>query len=159
MRDNDIWTQFLLKIKNKVSLMTYNYMFNDLELYSYDEGNITIIVPDNELLLQNITKNYLPIMEEILNDLTNDTCNIEFIFKSDVSKRKKTTPKVEEKQTETFETDISTYKYSSNFNPKYTFETFVVGESNKLAYGTAIQVAKNPGKLYNPYFLYARSGL
>ena len=110
MRDNDIWTQFLLKIKNKVSLMTYNYMFNDLELYSYDEGNITIIVPDNELLLQNITKNYLPIMEEILNDLTNDTCNIEFIFKSDVSKRKKTTPKVEEKQTETFETDISTYK-------------------------------------------------
>ncbi|NLC48250.1 MAG: chromosomal replication initiator protein DnaA, partial [Tenericutes bacterium] len=55
--------------------------------------------------------------------------------------------------------DITSYKYFSNFNQKYTFDTFIVGDSNKLAYGAALAVAKNPGNLYNPYFIYAKSGL
>ena len=54
---------------------------------------------------------------------------------------------------------LTNYKYMSNFNPNYTFDTFIVGDSNRLAYGTALSVAKNPGKLYNPYFIYAKSGL
>ena len=57
MSIEDIWEKFLSKIKSKVSLMSYNYIFKDLKLYSYDNSKIIIIVPDNELLLQNITKN------------------------------------------------------------------------------------------------------
>ena len=122
MNTEDIWNNFISKIKSKVSLMTYNYIFTDLKLYSYEDSKITIIVP-NDLVLQNINKNYLTIIEQN-NDL-----------------------------------DIVNYKYNSNFNPKYTFDTFVVGDANKLAYGTALSVAQNPGKLYNPYFIYAKSGL
>ncbi len=164
MNTEDIWENFLTKIKSKVSLMSYNYIFKDLKLYSYSNSKIIIVVPTNELLLQNITKNYGTIIEEILNDITNDTCEIEYVFDSELDKLKtqnksKNTNNSIENVDNKLENDIKNYNYSSNFNPKYTFDTFVVGESNKLAYGTALAVAQNPGKLYNPYFIYASSGL
>ena len=156
MNTQDIWNNFLTKIKSKVSLMSYNYIFKDLKLYSYKNSKATIVVPTNELLLQNITKNYGNIIEEVLNDITNDTVEIEYVFEENIDK----VIEVEEDKLENDLADeINNYTYSSNFNPKYTFDTFVVGESNKLAYGTALAVAQNPGKLYNPYFIYASSGL
>jgi len=157
-----IWNNFLSKIKSKVSLMSFNYIFKDLKLYSYKNSKAIIIVPTNELLLQNITKNYGEIIEEILNDITNDSVEIQYIFNEDINTIKNETNKIDnipKESNNTLENDITNYTYSSNFNPKYTFDTFVVGESNKLAYGTALAVAQNPGKLYNPYFIYASSGL
>ncbi len=163
MNSSDIWNEFLNKIKTKVSLMSYNYLFKDLKLYSYENSKIIIIVPSNELLLQNITKNYTSIIQELIDDITNDTCEIEYIFEKDIKKieqKKLNNNSIQEKSyNETIKKDISNYKYISNFNQKYTFDTFVVGESNRLAYGTALAVAQNPGKLYNPYFIYAKSGL
>ena len=163
MSTEDIWEKFLTKIKSKVSLMSFNYIFKDLRLHSYKNSKIIIIVPNNELLLQNITKNYESIIEDILNDITNDTCEIKYVFDSDVKSididDNKDTTNSKQVDENPLEKDLRNYNYSSNFNPKYTFETFVVGEANKLAYGTALSVAQNPGKLYNPYFIFASSGL
>ena len=162
MNLDEIWNNFLLKIKSKVSLMSFNYIFKDLKLYSYENSKVIIVLPSNELLLQNITKNYHNIIEEIMNDITNDTCEIEYIFDKDVDKLQKkqeTKKKTAIEESDAKLDNIKNYKYISNFNSKYTFDTFVVGESNKLAYGTALAVAQNPGKLYNPYFIYAKSGL
>ena len=163
MSTEDIWEKFLTKIKSKVSLMSFNYIFKDLRLHSYKNSKIIIIVPNNELLLQNITKNYESIIEDILNDITNDTCEIKYVFDSDVKfidiDDEKITTNSKQMDENPLEKDLRNYNYSSNFNPKYTFETFVVGEANKLAYGTALSVAQNPGKLYNPYFIFASSGL
>mgnify|MGYP003289356013 CR=1 FL=1 len=164
MNNNDIWTEFLSKIKNKVSLMTYNCLFKDLKLHSYKDNQVLIVIPNNELLYQNITKNYKDIIEDLLNDITNNSLEIKYIFEKDIENYKEK-PAHLQKNTEensnemTINNDISNYNYSSNFNSKYTFDTFVVGKSNQLAYGTALAVAQNPGKLYNPYFIYAKSGL
>ena len=163
MNSNEIWNEFLSRIKTKVSLMSYNYLFKDLKLYSYENSKMIIIVPSNELLLQNITKNYTSIIQELIDDITNDTCEIEYIFERDVSKLEQKKAKrddiLNKDNDEPINNNINNYKYISNFNQKYTFDTFVVGESNRLAYGTALAVAQNPGKLYNPYFIYAKSGL
>ena len=161
MNVEDIWTDFLSKIKSKVSLMSYNYIFKDLKIHSYDDSKIIIIVPNNELLLQNITKNYNTLIEDTLNDITNDTCTIEYVFQKDIEKftKKEKKPVIIEENIEDDFNDLKNYTYSSNFNPRHTFDTFIVGDSNKLAYGTALAVAQNPGKLYNPYFIYAKSGL
>ena len=163
MDSNEIWNEFFSRIKTKVSLMSYNYLFKDLKLYSYENSKMIIIVPSNELLLQNITKNYTSIIQELIDDITNDTCEIEYIFERDVSKLEQKKAKrddiLNKDNDESINNNINNYKYISNFNQKYTFDTFVVGESNRLAYGTALAVAQNPGKLYNPYFIYAKSGL
>ena len=160
MNTEDIWNSFLKNIKSKVSLMSYNYIFKDLKLYSLKNSKAIIVVPTNELLKQNIEKNYHNIIEETLNDITNDSIEIEYIYDSNINDLKKEEEKIEIKEEKPkLEDDISNYRYSSNFNPKYTFDTFVVGESNKLAYGTAKAVAENPGKLYNPFYIFANSGL
>ena len=57
MNLDEIWNNFLVKIKSKVSLMSFNYIFKDLKLYSYENSKVIIVLPSNELLLQNITKN------------------------------------------------------------------------------------------------------
>ena len=161
MSNDEIWNEFLKRIKSVFSLWTFNIVFKDLKLLSYKDSTIIITLPNNELLLQNIKDNYSTIIEDILNDITNDTCSIEYIFNKDINNIKKEESKeeIQYKKEPTLEETISNYKYVSNFNPNYTFDTFVVGESNKLAYGTALQLAQNPGKLYNPYFLYGKSGL
>lgn len=161
MSAEEIWQKFLPKIESKVSRITYISIFKELKIYSYKDNKIIIIVPNNELLIQNINKNYSSIVEEIMNDITNDTCTIEYVLSKDIDKieekKKEITKKVD--KIEEITENVKNYQYSSDFNPKYTFETFVIGESNKLAYGTALAVAQNPGKLYNPYFIYAKSGL
>ncbi len=162
MNTDTIWEKFLTKIRSKVSLMSFNYIFKDLKLYSYENSKATIVIPSNELLLQNINKNYNDIIEEVLNDVTNDSCEIIYVFENNIDKikteEKKEIVKIDDDNSYK-EKELLNYNYVSNLNPKYTFENFVVGESNKLAYGTALSVAKNPGKLYNPYFIYANSGL
>ena len=85
MNNNDIWNLFLEKISKKVSLMSYNYIFKDLKLHSYKNSIVTIIVPNNELLLQNITKNYNDIIEDIFNDITNDSCEIRYVFEDEIN--------------------------------------------------------------------------
>ena len=168
MSKDEIWNNFLqqIKKKTKISPMTYNYLFSDLKLYSYENNKIIIVIPEKvnkNNLLQTINKFYSNIINEVFDDITNDTCDIEYVFESDLDKLNIKTKSKQTKEStleiESIESSVDGYSYSSSFSSKYTFDTFVVGESNKLAYGTALAIAKNPGKLYNPYFLYAKSGL
>ncbi len=163
MEKDILLEKLLTKLKSQVSLVSYGTIFKDLKIYSYNNNEVVLTIEgNNELLLQTISKNYSNLIEDILNDITNDSCTIKYIPYEDLNKIEENNKTIEliENNTQTqIDNDIKNYKYSSNFNPKYTFDTFVVGESNKLAYGTALAVAQNPGKLYNPYFIYAKSGL
>ena len=160
-------TEFFKKLREMVSLMTYNSIFNEIRLHSYENNEVILAIPDNERLYGNITKNYTVTIEDILNDLTESTVNIKYVLEKDIPKLAKKEEKPRKKQERSLEENIdvdlddevSEYQTSSNFNPKYTFDTFVVGKSNELAYRTALQVAKYPSGPYNPYFLYSKSGL
>ena len=165
MTKDEVLEKLLVNLKNKVSLMSFNTMLKDLYIYSYKDNEIVLTINgENELLLQTIEKNYGSIIEEILNDITNDSCVIKYEQFSSLKEKedtKKIIQKIEDNSSVDIklEDDLNNYNYSSNFNVLYTFDNFVVGESNKLAYGSALAVAQNPGKLYNPYFLYSKSGL
>ena len=163
MTKEELWNELLLKISKRVSPITFNCLFKELNLYSYKDSKLIIVLPENnnnnELYLQNIKNCYGEIVEEIVNDITNDSCNIEYLLPDEIKEYEENLKnKLIEKFDNNFN-EVTNYKYESNFNPKYTFDTFVVGESNRLAYGTALSVAQNPGKMYNPYFIYAKSGL
>ena len=165
MTKDEVLEKLLGNLKNKVSLMSFNTMLKDLYIYSYKDNEIVLTINgENELLLQTIEKNYSSTIEEILNDITNDSCVIKYEQFSSLKEKedtKKIIQKIEDNSSVDIklEDDLNNYNYSSNFNVLYTFDNFVVGESNKLAYGSALAVAQNPGKLYNPYFLYSKSGL
>ena len=80
----------------------------------------------------------------------NKEFNISFLLEKDLNENK-------EKEEENIIYNINSAK--ANLNPKYTFESFIVGDSNKFAYMAAVSVAENPGKTYNPLFLYGGVGL
>ena len=163
MTKDEVLEKLLNQIRKKTSLVSFNTMLKDITIYSYENNEIVLTIKsDNDLLLQTIEKNYGPIIEEILNDITNDTCTIKYVQNKEIKKKettKQTIKNIEKEDFVNLEDDLYNYKYSSSFNELYTFDNFVVGESNKLAYETALTVAQNPGKLYNPFFLYSKSGL
>ena len=162
----NIWSEFLNTIKTKVSPISYNLWFKDIKLYDITNDNATILVnssnKNTSQFISSLVENYYDTIKDIIDKITNSSIDIQFITKEEAIEKEK--PKsndtiVNSSLKTEYDTDISKYKYNNNFNPKYTFDTFVVGDSNRLAYGTALAVAKKPGKLYNPFFIHGKSGL
>ena len=167
MNVETVWNKFLEIINRKVSPISYNLWFKHIKLLQLSNNKATIIVlsddQNKDQFINSLIRNYYDTIKEIIDKLTDDSYEIEFITEApkteDTSNIKIEDNTFSDEEEYSFETDVTKYKYYSNFNPKYTFETFIVGDSNRLAYGTALAVAKKPGKLYNPFFLHGKSGL
>lgn len=144
-------SNFLNLISKKISNATINTWFKDLDFY-LDEKNVYILSP-HEANKKHLINNYLEVIEETILEM-NDSLN--FV---EITTENKKLDKKEEIVEIADDNLIEEYKYYSNFNPKYTFDTYMVGDSNKLAYSSALAVAQKPGKLYNPLFMYGNSGL
>lgn len=162
----NIWNEFLNTIKTKVSPISYNLWFKDIKLYDITNDNATILVnssnKNTSQFISSLVENYYDTIKDIIDKITNSSIDIQFITKEETIEKEKLRNNdaiVNSGLKTEYDTDISKYKYNNNFNPKYTFDTFVVGDSNRLAYGTALAVAKKPGKLYNPFFIHGKSGL
>ena len=142
---------FLNNIKNKVSSSSFNIWFKDIDFYI--ENNDIYLVTPHESCKKHLINNYKDIIEDFIVEINNKLNFVSIINSND--------KKVEKEEIiEIFDNNIKEeYKNYSNFNPKYTFDNYIVGESNKLAYSAALSVAQKPGKLYNPLFLYGNSGL
>ncbi len=157
MNIDNIWNQFLNIIKTRLSSLSYNTWFSSSKLVELNEEHAVIIVP-TIAHKKHLSESYIDIINEIFNDITGTNFNIEFVLENEYEKNKNQTSK-------NIENDIEEYgvPYNSsekaNLNPDYTFENFIVGESNRFAQATALAVAENPGKMYNPLFIYGNSGL
>lgn len=161
MDKEKIWGNFLEQINFKVSSITYNTWFKDLKLLTINEKDIVIVVP--YLVHKNhIINNYMEMIEEIFLELTGDTHNIVICldgeYKESISKNVNP-PDILERTLNDTEVDDFVQSKKTNLNPKYTFDNFVVGDSNRFAFSSCLAVAQNPGKLYNPLFMYGKSGL
>ena len=158
MSNSELWSKFLENIASEVSSISYNIWFGeDTNLYSFDGNTVTIVVKD-AFTKKHLEENYLDIMSEGMRKVTNSNVTFNIILESDVDKIKE-----EEKKNKqlSIDYDDSLEKQSSdnaNLNPNYTFESFIVGNSNKFAYKVSRVIAESPGS-YNPLFLYGESGV
>ena len=146
--DNKIlWEKFLENIKSDVSSLSYETWFKDTKLHKLDNNTACVIVPFI-LHKKHLTENYLDDMERVMLSLTNVKYNFNFLLEDEIEEE---VVKVEEK--------VYQDPIDSNLNPNYTFDSFIVGSSNRFAYTAAQAVAEKPGEAYNPLFLYGKSGL
>lgn len=155
MNIESIWNKFLNIIKERLNTLSFNTWFKDSNLVELNEEHAIIIVP-TIAHKKHLAESYMEIISEIFNEITGTNFNIEFVLENEYNKEKINL------QENNVEEEIGV-PYNSpekaNLNPDYTFENFIVGESNRFAQATALAVAENPGKMYNPLFIYGNSGL
>ena len=148
------WDEILqtVKIEYDLSDISFNTWIKPLKLYSVEGNVVTILVPSEQVGLNYINKRYkLPLQVVICEYMgieNIDDCEINFILSDDIKKK---APKKAVSNDTRFE--------EANLNPRYTFDTFVVGSNNKFAHAASLAVAESPGEIYNPLFIYGDVGL
>ena len=108
---------------------------------------------------RHISDNYSDMITSTLYDLTNTNYDLVFLLSEDVEEEKNKEIEEEERKKNIQTVTTENYQVKSNLNPNYTFDNFIVGNSNRFAHAAALSVAEQPGKMYNPLFLYGNSGV
>ena len=149
-----IWSKLLDILKEQLTSLSYNTWFKETELYKLNNGKAYIIVP-MIVHKKHISDNFSEILSSILFDITNTNYDLVFLLKEEIEEE-------EEKNSINIisnNRDSTNNRVESNLNKNYNFDNFIVGNENKFAHAAALSVAENPGKIYNPLFLYGNSGV
>lgn len=145
-----IWNNALKDIKEELSSLAFSTWFQDVTLKEIKDDTAIIIVP-MAIHKRHLYDNYRNLIQDSLNKITGTNFELEFYLENEVKE-------VDEEQT-IKEKEDNFPKQKSNLNSNYLFDNFIVGNSNKFAQAAALSVAENPGKIYNPLFIYGNSGL
>ena len=162
------WQDILQKLEKRIPESTFEPWILPLEPHCFDENGFTLL-SGHTLAIQILNKSYYNIIKEAMSEVLEKDVDFRIIYSEELSKKLRKTNRKLQKQ-ENINSDSSKIRKnryenlqkmqsSANLNLKYSFENFVPGENSKLAYMAAKSVAENPGKKYNPLFLYGGVGL
>ncbi len=155
--NNTLWQTVLGEIEIVISKANFLAWFKNTELIENSDGHIVIAVPNV------FVKGHLEVKftQQIIEVLARNGVVVKKITYAVQSTSKKKVADIIKAQQVATQPRISLQKTTSGsgLNPKYTFDTFIVGSSNELAYTACQAVASTPGTKYNPLFLYGGVGL
>lgn len=152
-----LWTNFLTQVKDELSSLAYDTWFKDTSLYKLDNGKAIIIVP-MQIHKKHLADKYSALIVDKLNNITGTNFELDFILSDEIKKLEEEKVK-QDTINESENRGVPPNSFQSNLKSKYTFDNFIVGNSNKFAHAAALSVAENPGNMYNPLFIYGNSGL
>jgi len=146
----DILSQIKPKIASIISEDSYKTWIEPLRFFEYKNNTCFVVVP-NAFFKDWVVENFESIIVALLKDVARENVRIEYVFnKEGVSGDKNGDKK---------NVFVRKQPAFNQFNPKYTFESFVVGSSNQFANAACLAVASNAGKTYSPLFRYGGAGL
>ena len=152
-----LWTNFLTQVKDELSSLAYDTWFKDTSLYKLDNGKAIIIVP-MQIHKKHLADKYSTLIVDKLNNITGTNFELDFILSDEIKELEE--EKIKQDTINASENrGVPPNSFQSNLKSKYTFDNFIVGNSNKFAHAAALSVAENPGNMYNPLFIYGNSGL
>lgn len=151
------WPSILKRVKDEYGItdVSFNTWLKPLEIFTVEDHVIYILFPSdsNQISLNYIAKKYELPLKVTINEVTGEEYELKFILPKDaVQLNPQPTASSENSVTEEV-------LRSSHLNPKYTFDTFVVGGNNRFAQTASLAVAESPGEAYNPLYIYGGPGL
>ncbi|XZH29380.1 chromosomal replication initiator protein DnaA [Clostridium perfringens] len=159
---NNLWEQALNIIKGEISEISFNTWIKSCTPISISDNILKLSVP-NEFTKGILDTRYKDLLIQALKIVTSRKFKIEFYLESDLEEEKENEEKQkEEKKENTNDVDgsiVVSDEMSATLNPKYTFQSFVIGNSNRFAHAASLAVAESPAKAYNPLFIYGGVGL
>jgi len=157
MVNEELWQAVLAQIQLNISSANFATWFKNTQITSQKNGVVFISVP-NSFVKEWLEQKYNKIIIKILRNLDKEIKDVRYDIGKSGLKVFKKNPSViyQEGQLEFQEFKIDS---ETNLNPRYTFDTFVVGPFNELAQAAASAVVKSPGQVYNPFFVYGGVGL
>lgn len=151
----DLWSRVLQEIEKKISKPSFETWLKATKAYSLKEDTLTIVAP-NEFARDWLESKYSGLIMDTVLEITGAELIIKFILpQNHIDEIAMNIPAVKEK----VKIDEPIEFGQSMLNPKYTFDTFVIGSGNRFAHAASLAVAEAPAKAYNPLFIYGGVGL
>jgi chromosomal replication initiator protein len=147
----DLWSQAVERLRAEIGEENADLWLKPAEAVSLDGGVLTLRVP-NKFFSDGIKERYQKKLLAAFRDVAGSEVGLDFRVERDLTRVLPPSDPVPEASPQS---DFAL----SDLNPRYTFEAFVIGESNRLARATAESIAKSPGTQYNPYVIYGGVGL
>jgi len=150
-----LWDDALVKIELSITTANFKTWFRDTHIVSLEDGTATVGVP-SVFVKDWLQDKFQTMILKTLRDLTPHVRSVEYI----VAQRNERKQESNKNQTVNAALPLEEYyiNKNDNLNPKYSFDTYVVGPYNALAHAAAKTVSEKPGITYNPLFIYGRTG-
>lgn len=145
-----LWEKTLQLIKGELSPPSFNAFFKQIKPLQIQSNTLILLVP-NDFTKGILEDRYLNLIESSVNQLSLKKHDIKFVLSENEVKGLDKDQQLDD--------DKQIRKKYPNLNPKYTFDTFVIGNSNRFAHAACVAVAEAPARAYNPLFLYGGVGL
>ena len=148
-----IWQKTLKIVDERLGeRQIFDYFFADTYIYEI-VGDLVTVVTKDKTSQRLLSFNYIDLIKEAFNEVTDNNCEFKFVLLNEIAGAK--APKA----TNVFSNDEPMFFKNAELKEDLTFDSFVEGEFNKEAYRAATLIAKDPGKVFNPLFIYSNSGL
>ena len=150
------WNEILekVRIEHSVTEVSFRTWLKPLKVHSIDDNVLILLVSDAQLGTEFVSKKYSVPIKVAIEEVIGQAFELKFVLPSELNnlqtKPKTNTP---------LNNAPSVNTINPNLNPRYTFDTFVVGANNNLAHAASLAVAESPGEMYNPLFIYGGVGL
>ncbi len=152
---DDLWQKTLEALQKKVSKPSYETWLQATKAHSLEKDAFIIMAP-NDFTRNWLEGHYLGLIHDTIYDLIGEDLEIKLVIPEDQMEILENQPPEEDGK----KNNSSTQEYTQHLlNPKYTFDTFVIGSGNRFAHAASLAVAEAPAKAYNPLFLYGGVGL
>ncbi|MEW9097182.1 MAG: chromosomal replication initiator protein DnaA [Clostridiaceae bacterium] len=155
---NDIWEKTLNIIKGELTEVSFNTWIKSITPLKLENDTVYLCVP-NDFTRGILNSRYKELIVNGLKLITSKKYNIEFYITSEEATTDTSNNKEENLEIKKGTNIVVNDEMSTMLNPKYTFDSFVIGNSNRFAHAASLAVAEAPAKAYNPLFIYGGVGL
>lgn len=134
-----------IRIESGITDISYRTWIDPLTVYGVKDNTVMILIPqDNPVALSYISKNYIDFFKVSISEFLGEMVDINFMLNKDIINNEETHEEKNEVNDQSSYLGNSNAEHS-NLNPKYRFDTFVVGSNNKFAHSASLAVAESPG--------------